>query len=268
MNLLRSSTLLIIGLIILVGERIYFVHKNDVAIKTGENIDIAAQNATYNDYNQYLQGTRPAKNNTINTNAYSNEPENEKNVLHTGQSRLKASPYNGVTGNASNDPWAKYSDHLPKVFMLKNTAKAGVDYSNKNISYLKQLANEGDILAKFLYGHQLSKAMETDMVQGKGDIAARTAEVRELYIESASKGLHAAAHELSRLYFLPRLHDLVEALSWALIADAMRDGGERSVSAICSDKKANCTGSTLAQAATRARGYLSTYAFKIESSGP
>lgn len=257
MNLFRSSTLLILGLIILVGERIYFVHKSDVALKTGESVDLSA-NSTFNDYTQYLQGTRAPKSTTLNTNAYGNEPENEKNVLHTANSRLKPS---SNTRGGSNDPWDRYSDDLPKVFMLKNAARNGVDYSNKNLSHLKQLADQGDILGKFLYAYELRKAMDSNASADP----ARTAEIRLLYIETAAQGLHAAAHELSQMYSAPKLHDLVEALSWALIADAMRDRGEKSVSKICSAKDATCSGSSLALAATRAKNYLSTYGFKLEN---
>lgn len=259
MNLLRSSTLLILGLVILVGERIYFVHKSDVSLRTGESADLSAQNSTFNDYNQYLQGTRATKSNTINTNAYSHEPENEKNVLHTANSRLKLSSNVGATSN--NDPWDRFSDELPKVFMLKNAAKSGVDYSNKDLSYLKHLADQGDTLGKFLYAYELRKSLDANATPDP----ARITEIRLLYIQTAAQGLHAAAHELSQMYASPKLHDLVEALSWALIADAMRDRGEKSVSKICSAKTSPCSGTFLAQATTRARNYLSSYAFKLET---
>lgn len=268
MNIIRSSTLLVLGLIILVAERIYFVHKSDVAIKSGESVDIAAQNSTFNDYNQYLQGTRAPKNTTINTNAYATDSDNEKNVLHTTTSRLKPSSNSRIYPN-SNDPWDRYSDQLPKVFLLANAAQSGVTYQGATMPHLKNLADSGDILAKFFYGYNLSKGLDAEYSYNKvvGDINARTAEIRQLYIESAAKGLHASAHELSRLYYSGRMRDLVEALSWALIADAMRDGGEKSVSKICSEKNSPCTSSALAQATARAHNYLNTYAFKIEGGG-
>jgi|GEM_PF-6028078 len=270
MNLFRTPTLLIVGLIILIAERIYYVNKNDSHINNAENINTVPQDAAYVQYNEFTRSQKYGQNGTANVNRFAGD-DSEKYIVHIPGSNLKFNASNRTVQKGTDDVWQRYSDQMPKVFTLNNAAKKGVDYSEDNMGHIQRLAYDGDILAKFLYGYHLSKQLEADGAKSKGANDpifwnSRITEIRQLYIDSASHGLHSSAHELSRLYSLPQFRDTVEALSWAFIADAMREEGDKSLGMICSDKNYDaCTSDALIKGLDRAKNYLKVYSFKLEN---
>ena len=267
MNLFRTPTLLIVGLIILIAERIYYVNKNDSHINNAENVITVPQDAAYAQYNEL---TRSKQYSTANVNRFAGD-DSEKYIVHLPGSGLRYNPRNITAQKNTEDVWQRYNDQMPRVFTLNNAAKKGVDYSEDNMGHIQRLAYDGDIMAKFIYGYHLSKQLKADGEKNKGANDpifwnSRITEIRQLYIDSASHGLHASAHELARLYTLPQFRDTVEALSWAFIADAMRDEGDKSVAMVCNDKNNSpCSNEVVMKAFDRANDYLKIYSFKLEN---
>lgn len=268
MNLFRTPTLLIVGLIILIAERIYYVNKNDSHINNAENVAPAIQDPAYAQYNEYNKNRQYNQN--ANVNRFAGD-ESEKYILHTPNSGLRFNANNNAgQQKGPEEKWQRYGEQMPDLFRYNNPAKKGVDYSEENIGHLQRLAYDGDILAKFLYGYHLSKQIIADAEKARGTNDpifwnSRITEIRQLYIDSASHGLHSSAHELSRLYSLPQFRDIVESLSWAFIADAMREEGDKSLNMVCSEKNDSpCTDEMLMKGLDRAQNYVKTYSFKIE----
>lgn len=258
MNIFRSPTLLFIGLFALVA---YFFSKEEFTKPAEENKDSIIPE------NQYPRAQN------YNQNKNDNDSVNDKMVIHSNDVGQNFLPSRKSNNDNNEMLWQRYSLQMPKVFMLSNAAKKGVDYSENNIQVLQQLARDGDILAQFVYGYYLSKKLESSAIKnGKIVDAAewnsRTKEIRDLYITSAAHGIHASAQEMARIYSSEYLRDMVEALAWALIADAMRGNEEdKALKSVCTDKShVPCSHDLLSKALDRAKSYLKVYSFKIEKS--
>jgi hypothetical protein len=199
-------------------------------------------------------------------------PAKNTNVLS-----LSAASHESLQHRSSTElDFTKYSNQLPKLFVLHDMYRPNVNYAlpvdadEVHIAYYKKLMDEGDSLAKFLYASRISIPLTRELNEDfnlKGENIdidywrKRFEQVHKLYIESAVSGIDLATAQLaSSPNHIFRI-DKLESLSWALIADQMGENDNRYVKIICREV-GGCADEVLQDGVNRAKLYLDLYEFK------